>query len=43
MHSKSGNIEVMTYNNANEIVEALFKLLLSRYQIGLEMQMRDDF
>ena len=35
MHSKSDNIEVMTYHNLDEIVEDL-----STYQIGFETQMR---
>ena len=39
-HSKSGNIEVVTYGDANEIIEKLFDSLLSRYQIGLETQLR---
>ena len=34
----------MVYDDANEIVAELFDLLLSRYQIGLETQMRgNDF
>ena len=40
MHLKSGNIEVMTYNNPNEIIEELFDSLLNRYQISLETQLR---
>ena len=39
-HSKSDNIEVVTYGDANEIIEKLFDSLLSRYQIGLETQLR---
>ena len=43
-HSKSYNIKVMTYDSANEVIEELFESLLSRYQIGLEKQMRgSDF
>ena len=30
----------MTYVNPNEITKKLFDLLLSKYQIGLETQMR---
>ena len=30
----------MTYGDANEIIEKLFDSLLSRYQIGLETQLR---
>ena len=33
---KSNNIEVMTYDNANELIEDIFKSLLWRYQISLE-------
>ena len=44
MHSKSDNIEVMIYDNTNEVIEKNFELLLSRYQIGLETSMNDtDF
>ena len=44
MHSKSDNTEFMPYDNANEVVNELFKSLLSRYQIGLETSMRgSDF
>ena len=44
MHSKSYNIEVMTYDNANEVINEIFELLLSMYQIGLETSMRgSDF
>ena len=39
MHSKGGNIEFMLYDNVNEVVNELFKSLLSRYQIGLETSM----
>ena len=39
IHSKSGNMEFMSYGNANEIVVELFELLLSRYQIALETSM----
>ena len=44
MHSKSDNIEVMTYDNINESIKEIFESLLSRYQIGLETLMRgSDF
>ena len=36
MHSKNDNTKFTTYDNANDIVDELLKLLLSRYQIGLE-------
>ena len=32
MHSKSDSIEIMPYDNANEVVNELFESLLSRYQ-----------
>ena len=40
MPSKSDNIEVMAYDDANDVIEKLFESLLSRYQVGLEIQMR---
>ena len=40
MHSKSDNIEVIANDNLGEIIEELFDLLLYRYQIVLETQMR---
>ena len=43
MHSKSNNIELMSYDNVNEVVNEIFGLLLSRYQIGLETSMRAAF
>ena len=44
MDSKSNNIEFRSYDNANEVVNELFELLLSRYQAGLETSMRgNDF
>ena len=44
MHLKNDNIEFMSYDNANEIANELFKSLLSRYQISLKTSMRrSDF
>ena len=44
MHLKNGNIEFMSYDNVNEVVNELFESLISRYQIGLETSMRgSDF
>ena len=44
MHSKSDNIEIITYDNANEVIEELFESPLFRYQIGLKTSMRgSDF
>ena len=37
---KSGNIEFISFDNANEFVNELFKAFLSIYQIGLENSMR---
>ena len=36
MRSKSNNEEFMIFNNANDIVDKLFKSLLARYQKNLE-------
>ena len=36
MHSKSDNTEFMTYDNANDVPDEIYELLLLRYQIGLE-------
>ena len=36
MHSKSYIVVLMTYDNADEVIEKLFESLLNRYQIGLE-------
>ena len=44
MHSKSDNIEVTTYDNPDEIIGKLFDSLFSRFQVGLETQIkRNDF
>ena len=44
MLMKSKNIKFRLYDNANEVVNKLFKSLLSRYQIGIETLMRgSDF
>ena len=36
MHWKKGNIEVLVFGKADEVIEELFELLLRRYQIRLE-------
>ena len=36
MHSKSDNIEVMTYDNARKVIKKMFESLVSMYQIGFE-------
>ena len=44
IHSTSGNIELMIYDNTNEVIKELFESLLNRYQIGLETSIRSiDF
>ena len=35
MHSKSDNTEFMTYDNANDVPDEIYELLLLRYQIRL--------
>ena len=40
MHSKTGNIKFMIYDNAAEVIEDVFESLLKRYQIGLETSVR---
>ena len=42
VHSKRDNIEVMIYDDANEVTEELFESLLTKYQIDLERRMRDS-
>ena len=34
MHSRSDNIEFMSYDNVNEVVNELIESLLLRYQMG---------
>ena len=40
MHSKSNNIELMLYDDSNEVVDKMYKSILLRYQVGLETPMR---
>ena len=40
MHSYSDNITLTSYNDANEVVNKLFKSLLSKYQDNLETPMK---
>ena len=40
MHSKNDNTEIMINDKADEVIEELLQLLLSRYQIGLETSMK---
>ena len=39
MHSKGNNIEFMSHDNENEVVDELFESLLSKHQIVLEVSM----
>ena len=41
--SKIVNIEVITYDNVNIVIEELFEWILSRYQIGLETRIRGSY
>ena len=40
MHSKNDNVQVMTNDGLEEVIEELFEWLLSGYETGLETQMR---
>ena len=40
LHSKSDNIEIMTYDKADEAKEEFFQTLLSKFEIGLETWMK---
>ena len=42
MHSKSDDVEVMTYDNLDKVIEELFDLLYSKYPEGLKTQMRES-
>ena len=42
MHSKSNNIEVITYDDANLVIEEIFQLFLSIYQIRLETLIKES-
>ena len=37
MHLKSDKIEVMTYDNANNVIKEILESLLSRYQIKISL------
>ena len=39
MPLKSNNIELMTYDNVNEVIKEIFESLRSRYQTELETSM----
>ena len=40
MYSKGGKIEIMTYDNANEVIKEIFESIPFRHQIGLEASMK---
>ena len=40
MYTKSDNEDIMTGVNTNDVVEELFKIILERYQTGLQESMR---
>ena len=42
MHSKSNNMEVITCDNAHEVVKEIFESLLSTYQTDLERSMKES-
>ena len=42
MYSMSNNIKSTSYNDVNEVVNDLFKSLLSKYQDNLETSMRGN-
>ena len=42
MVSMSGNLEIMIYDKADAVIEEIFYLLLIRYEIGLEISMKDS-
>lgn len=39
---KNDNIEVMTFDSPDETIDEIFDWLLSRFQVGLETQMRGN-
>ena len=42
MHSKSDKLQIMINDKADEVIEEFFQSLLFRYQIGLEILMKDS-
>ena len=40
MYSKSDDVEFMSYDNPNEVVNELFESLLWKHQAGLETSLR---
>ena len=44
MHPKNDNIDIMSHDKADEVIEELFESLLSRYLIGLKTPVKgSDF
>ena len=43
MHSKSGNIEIMVNDKADEVIKELFDSLKNRYQNNLESMKGSEF
>ena len=41
MHSNSDNIEILNHDKTDKAIEEHFESLLKRYQIGLEISMRE--
>ena len=39
---KSDNIEIMVYGKVGKTIQRIFKLFVSRYQIGLEDSIKDS-
>ena len=42
MHSKSDNIAIKVDNEADEVINNLFESRLSRYEIGLDILIKDS-
>ena len=42
MHSKSDSLEIMLYDETDEVIKELFELLLSRCQIDLDISMKSS-
>ena len=38
----SDNLEIMIYDKSDSVIEEIFCLLLIRYEIGLEISMKDS-
>ena len=43
MHSKSGNIEIMTSDDANEVTKKLYDSLKNKYQTNLQSMRGSEF